>query len=222
MSEYPENNDGKDVGLAITKTFASLIPVAGAPAVELLNAIVTPSLQKRRDDWFKAIGERIKKLEENSLINIDELSTNEEFVDFAIKTTELAIKTSKELKKEALRNALINSITQHSIDESKKYIFLDYIDSFTEWHIKLLKLLDEAPKYKHLVENVMAGGLSILIEGVYEELKGQKSFYSLIFKELYTKGLINTSEPSGTMTSSGIVERRSSSFGQEFIRFISE
>ena len=97
MKEYPTELDKKDKVLSTVKTIVSAVPYAGAPVVELLNAIVTPSLQKRRDEWFQDIGERLEKLEEelsksiklyNNDINkiIDTISSNlVKLVDITIK-----------------------------------------------------------------------------------------------------------------------------------------
>ena len=59
-----------------------------------------------------------------------------------MKANELTPKTSQTEKLETLRKALLNSKNNDSIDISMQQIFLSYIDTFTVWHIKLLKLFD--------------------------------------------------------------------------------
>ena len=65
---------------------------------------------------------------------------NDEFIDIAIQATHVALRTSQEEKKDALKNAVLKSASPESPDLSLQQIFINYIDSFTKWHIKILDL----------------------------------------------------------------------------------
>ncbi len=49
----PPKRDAGDVIHAMTRAGLGTIPIAGAAASELLNLIVTPSLEKRRNQWME-------------------------------------------------------------------------------------------------------------------------------------------------------------------------
>lgn len=222
MEKYPVETPATDLVVGSTKAAISMIPIAGAPLVEILNMLVTPTLQKRRDTWFEELGEKLKELEEKKYLTWEDLENNETFIDISIKATELALKTSQIEKLEALKNALLNSAKRDSVDISMQQIFLSYIDTFTVWHIKLLKLFDNPQEYASKLQHISAGGLDNLINIAYPELTSKDEFVKQIFKDLYSKGLLNTESISGMMTVSGILSRRTTTMGQNFIKYISE
>ena len=222
MEKYPVETSATDLVVGSTKAIISMIPIAGSPLIEILNMIVTPSLQKRRDEWFEELGEKLTKLESKGYLSLEDLQENDIFIDISMKATELALKTSQAEKLEALRNALLNSTNTDSFDISMQQIFLSYIDTFTVWHIKLLKLFDNPLEYELKLQNLSMGGLNNLINIAYPELSSQNELTMHIFKDLYAKGLLNTESISGMMTVSGILSRRTTMIGQDFIKYISE
>jgi len=62
---------------SIIRAGMSAVPVFGGPGVELFNVLVTPSLEKRRQEWMDAVAEGLKKLEDAHESIIDELKTDE-------------------------------------------------------------------------------------------------------------------------------------------------
>lgn len=222
MEKYPVETSATDLVVGSTKAIISMIPIAGSPLIEILNMIVTPSLQKRRDEWFSKLGEKLIELEDKDCLTLEDLQHNEIFIDISIKATELALKTSQAEKLEALRNALLNSAKADSIDISIQQIFLSYIDTFTVWHIKLLKLFDNPKEYESKLQDLSMGGLNNLIYAAYPELTSKDEFVRQVFKDLYSKGLLNTESLGATMTLQGILSRRTTTMGQDFIKYISE
>ena len=57
------------------------IPFAGTVAIELFNLVVTPQLERRRDNWIREIDERLNELEKKKNININSLKDNDIFLD---------------------------------------------------------------------------------------------------------------------------------------------
>lgn len=220
---YPVEANIDDTLVDSFKVVASLVPVFGAPVVELMNMLVTPKLQLRRDTWFQELGERVKKLEEEGKINYEDLQKDDVFIDISMKATEVALKTHQEEKLNALRNALINtSLNYPLIDISLKQIFINYVDVFTVWHIKLLELFNNPKKHEHQFQHIFSSSLTEIIEGVYPELKGKSEFYRSICKDLYSKDLINTESVSAMMTKEGLLARRVTNMGYQFLQFIEE
>lgn len=215
--KFPEKKTAGDIGYAVAKATLGSIPVAGAAASELLGLIVAPPLEKRKAQWFNDIGERLQRLE----IVLETLPENDVFIDISIKATEIALKTSEDEKKEALKNAVIHS-TNASIDISLQQIFLGYIDTFTVWHIRLLKLFDDPSKQRDKFSTLSMGGLSSILDSVYPELKNERAFYDQIWKDLYLKGLVNAEGLHTTMSESGLLASRTTDMGKKFLAYISE
>ena len=220
---YPTKKDIDDTLVDSCKVIVSGIPIFGSPVIELMNMLVTPKLQERRDNWFIELGERVIKLEKEGKIDYKELSKNDVFIDISIKATEVALKTHQKEKLDALRNALINSSLNYpNIDISMKQIFINYIDVFTIWHLKLLKLINNPTEYKYLFPNIYSDSLSSIIEGVFPDLKGKSDIYRTIWKDLYSKDLISTESVSSSMTKDGLFQRRLTNLGLNFLEFIEE
>ena len=134
--EVPKSS-ATDKAYAVAKAGLGSIPYAGAAAAELLGLIVAPSLEKRRDKWMTEIGDALKQLEEKMGVVFEALQNNDQFIDTAIEATQMAIKTSNTEKREALKNALLNSALQNPPEETVQKMFLSFIDTLTVWHMKL-------------------------------------------------------------------------------------
>ena len=55
---------GAEATTTVLRAFLSTLPVVGGPATELLNAILLPSLAKRRDRYFRDLYYDLRGLEE--------------------------------------------------------------------------------------------------------------------------------------------------------------
>jgi len=225
-NDFPQNKSVGDAANSLLRSGLGMIPLAGAPAVELLNYLVTPPLEQRRNEWFTQIGERLKDLEEKQGIPLEGLRDDQTFIDIVMQATQVAIRTSHEEKKRALRNAVINSALPASPDITFQQLFISYIDVFTIWHLRLLDLFNNptlwATKRNHQFPNLMAGGLSNILESAFPELIGRRDLYDQIWKDLHAKGLVDTNSLHVTMSASGLMTKRTSAIGEQFIKFISE
>jgi hypothetical protein len=212
-----------DIGYTVVRAGLGSIPIAGAAAAELLGLVVTPPLERRRNEWMAEVGDALKQLEEKMGVVIEKLQDNDQFVDAAIEATQIALRTSNAEKKEALRNALLNVALPNPPEETVQKMFLSFIDTLTVWHIKLLGLFNNPPyfiKKNSLQFDHMVGSMSHLLETAFPELKGKQNLYDLIWKDLYSGGLVNTEGLHTMMTGSGIVAQRTTELGRDFIAFI--
>jgi len=219
------NDKIKDIAYSIAKGGLGIVPVAGSLASELFGQIVMPPVEKRRIEWMHDIGERLANLETQGKIEITELQENPEFIDTVIQTTQYALRTSEAEKIEYFRNALLNTALGDSPDQSETQIFLNLLDGYSVWHIRLLKLFDNPTHWfeTHNLEvptNIMGGGLKIILEIAFPELKGRSDFYNLVWEDLSRAGLHNTSSLGGMMTSGGLMQNRTTDFGKKFLEFI--
>ena len=220
-----ENDKVKDIAYSIVKAGLGAVPFAGSAATELFTHIVMPPIEKRRIAWMHDIGERLAKLESQGDIDLSELQENPEFIDTVIQTTQLSLRTSEVEKIEYFKNALLNTALGDTPDQSESQMFLNLIDSYTIWHIRILKLVDnpslwfennnlEAPT------NIMGGGLKIVLEIAFPELKGRNDFYDLVWEDLSRAGLHKSSSLGGMMTSSGLMQNRTTELGKRFLQYI--
>lgn len=155
--EVPEKSKG-DTAHAIIKAGLSAIPIVGGPAAELFQNVVQPPLEKRRNKWVNQVGEKLKELEAKGL-NLEELQQNEQFISSVMHASQLALRTHQTVKLNALRNALVNIATGQGPEEAIQHMFLDFIDSLSEMHLRILKIF-QAPVPPN---NMRMGGLSLAV-----------------------------------------------------------
>lgn len=225
MRKYdpPKDSDKKDYALAAAKAGVGSIPVAGAALNELFAILVTPSLEKRKSEWMKEVGQGLRDIE-SRLSSLEYLKSKEGFVDIAVEASRIAISTSQKEIRGALKNAVLNAALAGSVNESKQKLFLHFLDTFTEWHIRFLKLFDDPESYmrEHRITlgNLYMGGITNLLDAAFPQLKGEEEFSEAIWNDIYSRKLFNTSSIHGTMSASGITARRTSKLGREFLQFI--
>jgi hypothetical protein len=215
-----------DISYSIAKAALGSIPIVGAAASELLQLLVTPPLEKRRNEWMIEVGEKLKQLEQKEELDLTKLASNDVFIDVVLQTTQLALLTSEKEKIQYFKNVILNSAVEENPNITEVHIFLNFISTFTIWHIKILKLFDNPEdwfkKNGKSMPSYMAAGLSNVLEEAYPELTGKRDLYDLIWDDLSRAGLHKTSGLHTTMTGSGLMVQRTTPFGKEFLEFITE
>lgn len=226
ITKRPKATRG-DTAHTLAKAGLSSIPVVGGPAAELFSAIIIPPLTKRRDEWVESIAKGLKELEEKvEELKIENLSQNEMFVTTVMHATQAAIRNHQKEKLGALRNAVLNAALPNPPEEDIQMMFLNFIDTLTPWHLRILKFFDNPKKWYEKQNkpqlNLMMGGLSTILEDVFPELKGRREFYDQLFKDLYSRGLTGTGSLHTTMSEHGLYESRTTNFGKQFLNFIAD
>lgn len=206
-----------DAAHTIVKAGISAIPVVGGPGVELFQYLVQPPLDKRRAEWMEEVGEKLHELEERGF-DIESLSDNEGFISAVMHASQMAMRTHKDEKREALKNAVLNVAIGHSPGEALEHMFLDWIDSLSVLHLQVLKLFQNPTP----PPNMSMGGLSSVLEYNMPQLRGHDSTYLQIWRDLYSRGLVNTDNMNMTMSGSGLGARRTTPLGDSFLSFITE
>ena len=221
----PEKKAG-DAGYAVVKAGLSSLPIVGAAASELLGLIVSPPLEKRKSEWMEMVGNGLRDLEQKIGIVLEELQNNYKFIDAAMDATQIALRTSKKEKLDALRNTLLNSALPNSPDESIRKMFFSIIDTFGVLHIKILELFQNPRKWflknqHQYPEHIMMGGLSNLIEIAFPMLKSKKEIYNQMWKDLYLRGLVSTEGLNLSISSAALEAKQTTGIGDAFLNFIS-
>lgn len=216
----------EDISYSILKVAIGSIPLVGATATELFQLLVSPPLEKRRDKWMFEIGESLKYLEQNQGLDLNALSSNETFIDVVLQATQLAIRTSEKDKITFYRNAILNTAMNTNPEVTEIQIFLNFVSTFTVWHIKILKLFDNPKEWfdKNEIKfsNYLSAGLSNVLEAAFPELIGKKELYNLIWDDLARASLHNSTGMDSMMSGASLLVPRTTAFGRDFLKFITE
>jgi len=212
----PEPSKG-DALHALAKAGISLLPIAGGPGVELFQHLIQPPLEKRRIAWMGEVGQKLRELEERGL-DLSALQGNEQFITAVMQASAAAIRTHQQAKLNALKNAVVNIALGDSADETFQHLLLGFIDEFTEMHLRLLAFA-KAPVPP---AGLSMGGLSTVLEDNIPTLRGQDTLYNQLWKDLYTRGLVNTESLNGTMSLNGLSQSRLSPIGITLLNLITE
>lgn len=201
------------------------IPALGGTLVEVFNALIEPPMAKRKTAWMIEVTEAINELYEKGIVTEENLQENEKFFTTLVHASSTAIRNHEKEKLDALRNAVLNSTLPGAPSDTMQQLFLNLVDSCTSWHIALLKLFQGPEQWAqdngHQFPSWSMGGISSVIESAYPQLQNEKDLYSLVWKDLYRNGLFDTDGLGTTMTVSGMLAKRTTPIGDEFVKFIS-
>jgi hypothetical protein len=204
------------------------IPVFGGVFGEVFSTLVTTPALRRRDQFLMMIFEGLRSLEQKvEGFQIDDLANNEAFTSTLLEATQAAIRTHRQEKRAALRNAVLNSALSKNNDDSKEKIFIQLINDLTVPHLQILAMF-KAEQYIPTIDlsdpdwkmNIKVDELGNWIEAAYPEMKGQFGLYLFIIQDLYTRGLIANIIPARGMMSEIPHHPVLTSVGSEFLKFI--
>jgi hypothetical protein len=202
----------------------SAIPSAGGAASALFSLVVMPPLEKRRREWMERVTEALRDLQGKIGLNLEELSANEEFIDCVLHASQVALRTSQKEKLEALQNAILNAASPNPPDQALQLMFLNFVDRFTEWHLRTLQLFHDPVQWFENSDKsppgLISGGLFNILIGAYPELSERKEFYELIWKDLFTANLIRVESPNIGLSTEGMLGRITTEIGGQFIDFL--
>jgi hypothetical protein len=198
-----------DILKGTAKGIVSTIP-GGSILVSIVDEIQNGIFQNRFNEWKEAVDERLDRLEETI---INKLPKNEIFATVLLLSAQLALKTNKQ-KTQLLANAVANSATTN-LSEERVVILLNCIEKYTIPHLKLLRFLYNPKDYN--LRELMMGSPMTLYDDIYPNR--DKSLDSIIIRDLYTDGLINTDGLNAIMSNSGAVEKRTTALGDDMIDF---
>ncbi len=217
----PEKSSGDRIH-AILKGAVAGAPLVGGVASELLSMIFGPPLEKRSQQWREEVSEVINELVSNRGIAVEELQNNDQFVSVVANATQIATRNHQQEKIEALKNALLNSVISETIEESLQNLFLSYIDTLTVWHIKILRAFRNPQQTQQggRYSSTSSSPSQVLLE-IYPDLNGKRDFYDLIWKDLFSRGLVGLENLHVMMTPSGAYGKQTTKTGEMFIDFIS-
>ena len=199
------------------KTLLSAIPFGGTLITCVWDSIKAHAVGRRMEDWKNQIEEKLSTLD----YSLESIGENKLFTSAMMKATDIALKTAENEKRQYLANAVKNSASA-SIEESVMMIYLDLLDKYTLWHIRLLHLFSNPKEFQQVnVGNIMMGSASIVVEQVYPEIAKEKALLDKIVKDLQIDGMMaEGSYMHAGMTANGVVASRTTELGNSFLNFI--
>ena len=204
----------KDIVEVTMKTAASVIPIGGPLVTTVYDVVKSNALARRQEQWKNVIEERLSKIEEK----LEMIGDNDLFATALIKATETAMKTANEEKRKCLANAVINSVRM-DIEEEKMIVFLDLLDRYTISHIKIINFFFKPTRFNGVSSDSYGmGSPKEPLFSVYPEL--ENLLFDKIYNDLYVDGMVSTQNLNVTITGRGMVSKRTTELGDEFLKFI--
>ncbi|MEE7456454.1 hypothetical protein MPAR168_15355 [Methylorubrum populi] len=211
---------------AVGSAAGLLVPVVGPAAVQaiLKNAVRLP-METRRNNWFNSIGEGLRELQDRlDGFDPNRLGENEEFVSTIFETTQMAVKTHRTEKLEALRNVVLNAAAGVQTDDVLRGAFLGYVDRFSSLHLKVLKLLSDPESVPEMVDHVRQQRVNSLSATLLSALPQSANVVLLgkVLIDLHREALIEQVDNDLLTDAFGCMLKRTTAEGDEFLRFIAE
>lgn len=156
MGEFPKRTRA-DALRDSARVILNLTPIVGSALAALLDAVFEAPLSKRRAEYLRAVGEKVRELlEKYEVLTPEALSKNDMFVTAVAQGAQIALRAHQEEKIETLLNA-IGSAAIVDIDEDIQQMFLRFIDELTPTHLRILKYLQDPPTWHQRF-----GGISLV------------------------------------------------------------
>ncbi|MBZ0285485.1 MAG: hypothetical protein K8L97_32445 [Anaerolineae bacterium] len=222
----PPKPDPKDTTHSIVM---SLVSIGMFDAPGIIQKLLPPPIEKRRNEWFQRIADGLNELQNKvDGFSIENLTENQAFISTLIELTFMAVASHEQERLDALRNAALNMALPHAPEDIRRKMFIEWLEEMTPWHWKILNVfyvnnlsglildLDD----QDWIINLHLGKLGILIQEMYPEMMGNDLICTQIIKYLHNRGLIGNKFPDFGLATKLDHAPQISSLGKEFLRFI--
>jgi hypothetical protein len=220
-------SDAKDKIYNVVKMSVALLSL---DAPDVFSMIVKPPLEKRLEDWQVSVVEKLAELDERlNSITIENLSQNRVFITAIANVTPLVLRTHREDKLDALRNIVLNAALPNAPHDDLQIMFIQMVDTFTSWHVTLLKFFAHPKWYIQLdypesLDDIPAEEAIEKLMSIFPELKQQPAFTNKVVNDLSYNRLIAL--PEVRLDKRGIVSDDSpvdpniiTELGKQFLNF---
>ena len=142
LQPAPER-DAFDYGLAAAKAGTLTFPFLGA-GVTLFDLITTPIRGRRLSNWLEELRLKVNDLSRTVAgLTPERLSKDEAFFSAFTMASQAALRTHRQEKLDALRNAVLNVVTGKELDADRQTQFIALVDRFTAAHLALLRFFQD-------------------------------------------------------------------------------
>lgn len=223
----PPKESRADLVHTSVRALVGMIPTLGSVAAEVFNQVVLPPIEARRERWREMVGGKLQELEDAGRVDVQELAQDEVFITTLLHASQTAVRNHQKEKIEALKNAVINATQPNPPDESVQLMFINLIDEFTVWHLRILKVFQNPPAWfeennRPLPNFAVNSTLWQLLLEAYPELAHQEALVKIILDDLTSTGLFGGGSLRGMLSANGAFQKRTTDLGNRFLSFITQ
>jgi len=222
VSQFP-TRDESEFGYSVSKVALGAIPFIGGAAQEILEKAIGDPLRKRQEAWMAELGVALAALVERvDGVTAEKLSEVPNFVSAAARATQDALLAHSSLKREALRNTVLNVANGVKLDDVLVGSFMTYIERFSDAHLKLLALLRSPmadADYAAEARNVYMGSIYGVVTKSHPDLAAQPDLLDRLYGDLSREGLVGGSFKA-MMSGGGLQNPQTTPIGNAFLDFI--
>lgn len=209
----------------MAKGAVSEIPYAGGLLSEAIKYIWNPPIQAKLHNWRETVATAIKALIEGHNkheVHLHELN-KEVFGSTVVKASLIAAGTNSEVKLQALKNAVVNSVFAKSIGELYQELFLQLINELSEVHITILKFF-QSPEEWYVKKGLTKSQnqLKGVFFAAFPELVNHEELVHLVFRDLSSRKLCPVESFGGLTTGRDTYHKKTTPLGDKFLAFIEE
>jgi len=179
----------------------------------------------RNTNWRNEVDEVINELRTTFDLDTLALVNNNKFVDVLFQASSFAARTSEQEKITAFKNAILNTALHPKEYDIMGIVFLNLVNQFTVWHIRLLHLFDNPSRWfsdnGKQPPNIMMGSAMSIIREAYPSFGLDSSLADLIWNDLKSAGLQNSADLRTSVSGQSLMEGRLTHLGKQFLNFIS-
>ncbi len=208
------------------KALSILLPVPLSLAAQMILSALGIPVKMRQQQLLQETADGLQELQArfNQDLTPEKLAQDPAFVTAFLQVHQIAMRNHQKEKLEALRNALLNVALKNTPDESLQLIFLNFIDTFTPWHMEILNYLDNPSSWMKQrgvpVPTWGQGSLKGLISIAMKDLQRPPGLDDFVLQDLKTKGLIPEVLLGAAMSMEGLLGSWTSEMGKDFINFV--
>jgi hypothetical protein len=187
----PPKASAADHSHAAGRALLSAIPIGGGAAVEFFNVLITPPIEKRRQQWMTEIASAIDQLQKENAELLPRLQKDTAFHSLLLQASWAAVRNHHAEKLLALKNAVVNSARDAGPSDDLQLLFVRYVDELTPTHLVVLRFLMD---HENAVANLE--GLPALLSA-FAATTGQQlsqEFFKLTLEDLDARVLIRLSK----------------------------
>ncbi|MBL8823790.1 MAG: hypothetical protein JNJ77_14470 [Planctomycetia bacterium] len=189
-SLLPPKPEIRDTIHTLLRALISTIPIVGGPAVEIFNAILTPPIERRKNEWMCNVAQDLAQLQQNDDSLVDRIIADEKFVSVLLHATHVAIRNHQAEKLLALKTVVLNTAKGIDLNADLELLFIRYVDELSPSHLKVLEFLCSTErKVAHLIK----------YQQLYDEFKKKTNidlstdFFKLACDDLKARSLVRVS-----------------------------
>ena len=225
MPPFP-TSELRDLARSGFEMGVAAVPIVGGPIQVLFDAVMVPSLVKRRDNWFDQLGEMLNRLSQR-IEGFDpaSLADNEIFISAILEASRIAVRSHQDWKLDMLRNCLVNIVVGGPRQDFFPERYLRYVDDLSCEHFLVLKYLSNPLKWfdQSGTERPAVGLMSsprTFLESA--NLPIGADVLEVVLRDLNAEGLARTAGMTTTMTYEGAAQRLATAVGLALIFYVTE